>query len=61
MAEITRDQDVGKRVEESMKRPVVAGWVRKLVRADLVRTAGDGNGANRREVRLRNTRLRRGA
>jgi hypothetical protein len=51
-AKVTRDKNVGKRVEERVKRPVVAGRMRELGRAHFVGAARDWNGADRRKIRF---------
>jgi len=51
-AEVTRDEDVGERIEKCAERAIVAGRMRELGRAYLVRAPGDGNRADSREVRF---------
>jgi hypothetical protein len=51
-AEVARDEDVGKCVEEGAKRSVVRRRLREVARADLVLTYRDGNGADGREIGL---------
>ena len=50
--EVARDEDVGERLEECRERRARDGGAGEFRRADLVRPAGDGNGADLREVRF---------
>jgi len=51
-AEVTRHQNVREGAEERAEGAIVAGWLGEIARADLVRTDGDRNRADRREIRL---------
>ena len=50
--EVARDQNVGKRAKKGGERMIVAGSMRELLGANLVRSSGDWNRAYRGEIRL---------
>jgi hypothetical protein len=50
--EVTRDEHVGQRAKECAEGSIVARSVREFLGANLVRPAGNGNGADRGEIRL---------
>jgi hypothetical protein len=52
MQEVACDEDVGQRAKEGVKGSIVAWRSGEFRRANLVRPAGDRDGANRSEVRF---------
>jgi hypothetical protein len=50
--EVAGGEDLGERAEEAAERPIAVRRVRELFGADLVRTPGDRDRADRAQVRL---------
>ncbi len=49
---VARDEHIGERRDECVERPIVARRMRELFGLDLVRSASDGDGADRGEIRF---------